>query len=153
MHVIDQQDTLALSPETVQKIAQYVVQAEGHHFDEVAIHLVDTATICDLHAQYFDDPSTTDCISFPVDDEESLSYRVMGDVFVCPETAVTYGTEHNHDPYTETTLYIVHGLLHLMGYDDQEDEAEKAMRAAEARHMAGLAKQKLVLKKEGRGAN
>ncbi len=119
---------------------------EGRQYDEVAIHLVDTLTICDLHAQYFNDPSTTDCISFPVDDDSSMSYRAMGDVFICPETAIAYAQQHQLDVYRETTLYIVHGLLHLMGYDDIEKADEQMMRGAELRHMNALLEQGLVLR-------
>ena len=78
---------------------------------------------------------------------ESDNYVMLGDIFVCPETAVRYAAEHGLDPYVEATLYIVHGLLHLLGYDDIDPADRRFMRRAEARHMKKLQAQGLVLKK------
>ncbi len=97
-----------------------------------------------LHGQYFNDRSLTDCISFPLDESES-PYRVLGDVFVCPQVAIAYAGRNGGDPYLETTLYLVHGLLHLMGYDDITEKDRKKMRAAEERHLSHLQKRRLTL--------
>jgi probable rRNA maturation factor len=118
-----------------------------HHttFDEASIHFVDTPTICDLHEQFFNDPSTTDCISFPMDDAEEEGYRILGDVFVCPETADNYVKSNGGDLYHEITLYVVHGLLHLLGYDDIEEDDQVLMRAEEARYLKQVAAKNLWL--------
>lgn len=145
VYVYDQQHALKLPHDAVQALTTQVVSNEGYHYDEVSIHFVDTKTISELHEQYFDDPSPTDCISFPIDDPDAEGYRVLGDVFVCPETAIEYAEKHGCDPYEETALYIVHGLLHLMGYDDVEEEDRKEMRAAEERHLKSLKKLGLKL--------
>lgn len=122
-----------------------VLAAEGQRCDEVTINFVDTPTICELHKQFFDDPSVTDCISFPIDDMEETGYRVLGEVFVCPKTALDYAKAHKGDPYGELTLYIVHGLLHLMGYDDIAPPDIEEMRAAELRHLNNLRAKGIVL--------
>lgn len=116
-----------------------------HHvaFDEASIHFVDTSTICDLHEQFFDDPSPTDCISFPMDDAEEEGYRIMGDVFVCPETADNYVKSNGGHVYHEITLYVIHGLLHLLGYDDIDEEDQRVMRAEEARYLKQVAAKSL----------
>jgi probable rRNA maturation factor len=118
--IINDQDALAIAEEAVRSLVQCVLEYEGQTCDEVAIHFVSTQKICELHDEFFNDPSSTDCISFPLDDEEESDYRILGEVFVCPATAVEYAQHHSTDPYEETSLYIVHGLLHLMGYDDLE---------------------------------
>lgn len=143
--VFDHQDTLLISPIQIQAVVKHVLLLENTTCHEVSIHLVDTPTICQLHEDYFDDPTTTDCISFPIDDASS-AFRVLGEVFVCPETAQVYATAHHSDPYHEATLYVVHGLLHLLGYDDIEPEDEQVMRAAETKHMEALRKNDLLLK-------
>src|SRR5690606_20293654 len=120
------------------------IQFEGRTCDEVAVHLVDTSTISEMHGEYFNDPTTTDCISFPMDDSSETGYSVLGEIFVCPQTAIDYAAVNQLDPYREVTLYIVHRLLHLMGYDDLGDE-EPLMRAAEMRHMKALEQKKLIL--------
>jgi probable rRNA maturation factor len=145
IHCSNQQSALELSTEQVEQLVRSVISTEGQTCDEVSIQFVDTETICRLHADFFDDPSVTDCISFPIDAEGS-AYRMLGEVFVCPATAVEYAKVHQSDPFEETTLYVVHGLLHLMGYDDIEPEDEPEMRQAEKRHMAALAEKNLVLR-------
>ncbi len=87
---------------------------EGKSYDEVSQHFVTTQEICSLHEEYFEDPSPTDVFPFLLI-MRMKGYKVLGDVFICPETAIEYVTENGGDPYEEMTLYIVHGLLHLMG--------------------------------------
>lgn len=110
------------------------------------MHFVETEEISHLHGQFFGDPSPTDCISFPMDGVEEDGYCVLGDIFVCPNAAIEYAKEHQCDLHEETALYVVHGLLHLMGYDDIKDEDRQQMRAAEKRHMAHLAQLHVSLK-------
>jgi probable rRNA maturation factor len=138
INVIDQQTALNISIEQVEQLVQQVIREEGDTCDEVTIYFVDTPTICQLHEQFFDDPSPTDCISFPIDGEQETHYRLLGEVMVCPATAIEYAIQYEGDTYQETTLYIVHGLLHLMGYDDREEEDIFLMRQAEEHHMARL---------------
>ncbi len=114
-------------------------------YDEVSVYFVDTSAICELHKQYFNDPSVTDCISFPMDDVNEVGYRVMGDVFVCPETATSYVAEHGGDVYHEVTLYVIHGLLHLIGYDDIDDEDRQVMRQGETDYLAHVTAKELWL--------
>jgi len=131
------QDTLSIDNQDVEDVVNSVLELECREYDEVSITFVDEPTIAQLHDEYFDDPSVTDCISFPFENSES-EYRVLGDVIVCPSVAKTYVNKHGGDLKTETTLYLVHGLLHLLGYDDIEEGDREKMRAAEARHMERL---------------
>lgn len=137
IHVIDKQSDLKISPASVQKIVTLVIQGEKQTCDEVSVYLIETEEMCELHERFFGDPSPTDCISLPMDEEDDeLGYRILGDVFICPETAVIYAKKHpDTTPEEETTLYIIHGILHLLGYDDIEDEDIAEMRKAETRYV------------------
>ncbi|MFT4552713.1 MAG: putative rRNA maturation factor [Chlamydiales bacterium] len=146
VQVVHQQSDLQVSEELISPLVNAVLEAEEQQFDEVCIYLVGTEEICRLHKHYFDDSTTTDCISFPMDDNREVGYRVLGDVFVCPRTAIDYAKQHDTEPYEETTLYIVHGILHLLGYDDIDEDDRKKMRSAESRNMANLKKLDLCLK-------
>lgn len=140
MHVAvyNTQKRFPIDAKAVAALAVQVVSAEGRSYDEVAIHFVGTKKICSLHAKYFQDPSITDCISFPIDNEEGDPYSVLGEVFVCPETACSYVKTHGGILYEEITLYVVHGLLHLLGYDDIEEADCRIMREREHFHMNHL---------------
>ncbi len=149
---INAQNDLPIDENSISQTVNLVVQNEERRYDEVTIHFVSVDEICKLHEEYFDDPSPTDCISFPIDlededdEEDEDDYKVMGDVFVCPQVAIEYAIANNGNPYWETTLYVVHGLLHLMGYDDIDELDEKKMRAAESRHMKLLIDQGAIIK-------
>jgi probable rRNA maturation factor len=138
INVKNRQSVYSLPPLLVKRVVKSVIENEGQDCDEVSIFFVSTQAISKLHKQFFDDSSPTDCISFPIDISESLGYRVLGDVFVCPETAVKYVEEHGGNIEREMILYTIHGLLHLMGYDDIDVEDRKAMRRAEKRHLKYL---------------
>jgi probable rRNA maturation factor len=144
IHISNRQSALEINNEETQKIVSSVISAEGQSADEVSIYFVDTEEICQLHQTYFDDPSTTDCISFPMDPPDEPGYRLLGELFVCPETAFTYCATHGGTPKQETILYLVHALLHLMGYDDIEEEDRMEMRAAEQRHLTLLREHSLL---------
>ena len=55
-----------------------------------------------------------------------------GEIVISSDTAISQGAEYGNDPQRELLLYVVHGVLHLMDYDDQTESAERAMRAREA---------------------
>lgn len=144
--VINNQKSLSINASHVKRIVKTVIAFENKKFDEAAIYFVDKDKISEMHAQFFNDPSPTDCLSFPIDNDENEGYLVLGDSFICPQTAIEYAAAHNADPYEEVTLYIVHCLLHLMGYDDISLKDQKKMRAAESRHMEHLQELNLYLK-------
>ncbi|KIC74202.1 putative rRNA maturation factor [Neochlamydia sp. EPS4] len=149
IHVYNKQKNLSFPLRLVKKIADAVIKLENQSCDELSIYFVTPLVISQLHQQYFNDPSTTDCISFPMDTnnqgEEPEKYRILGEIFVCPQTAFEYAKKHSGDPYEECTLYIVHGLLHLMGYEDTERKKKLIMRKAEKKHMVNLKKLNLLL--------
>ena len=140
INVINRQKSLSLPIPLVKRIVKSVIENEGVCCDEVSIYFVSTKEISKLHKQFFDDPTPTDCISFPIDGIQSdkQQYYVLGDVFVCPETAIQYAREKKGDAKQEIILYIIHGLLHLMGYDDMESSDRKRMRQAERKHLKRL---------------
>lgn len=145
--ITNEQSDIVISESQVRELISEVILFEGCNCDEVSLNFVSTQEICTLHEEFFNDPSPTDCISFPMSDKDSFpGLHILGDVFVCPQTAIEYANEHQLNIYEEISLYIVHGLLHLMGYDDISDEDELIMRNAERRHMSHLKEKNLYLK-------
>ena len=105
---------------------------DGPPFGELSLAFLTDSAIADLHAQFLDDPTTTDVITF----EGEPAFGTAGEVCVSADTAQTFATKHGHDFSTELTLYVIHGWLHLAGYDDLEPLKKRRMRAAEKRAMA-----------------
>jgi len=142
--VLNRQEALLIDNDRVRKVVEAVLALEGQRANEMAIYFVDTDEICSLHHEFFDDPSPTDCISFPIDSPEE-EHRFLGEVFICPPTALTYCEKEGGDVREEMTLYLIHGLLHLMGYDDIEEGNRAVMRKTEKRHMESLKMKDLIL--------
>ncbi len=114
----------------------FFLQEKKISTQEVAIYFVGTRKITQLHAEHFNDPTPTDCITFPFDDQ------LLGEIFVCPKAALDYNPKK---PYEETTLYIIHGLLHLLGYDDIDSKKRARMRREEKRLMALAKKHRCII--------
>lgn len=135
--VYNAQKDLKISRHSVQRAV--LLALEYHHVvcDEVAIHFVTNHRMCTLHQEFFDDPSPTDCITFPYKRDHS-QYYFFGEIFVCPKTAFNYVAVHGGDLYKEVTLYMIHGILHLLGFDDMNNKDRKIMQAKEQELMAHL---------------
>lgn len=148
VYVRDKQHDLALKTQKkkVRALVADVAQAERIAGGELAIFFLAPPEMCRLHKHFLGDGSLTDCISLPLDEDISATpYASLGEIFVCPSAAIAYCTESGGDPYRETTLYIVHGLLHLLGYDDIDPRARRKMRQKERTHMERLESKGLLL--------
>jgi probable rRNA maturation factor len=138
IHLFNKQDDLPINRRMVRSLVKAFLKLEEVHCHEVSIYFVDEKTICQLHEQFFDDPSPTDCISFPMDGPEEITYRILGEVFICPQAAIAYSAKRKVNPLNELSLYVIHGLLHLIGYDDIDPKDRAKMRLAEKRHLESI---------------
>lgn len=128
----------------IAKIVRIFLKLEGVDCDEVDISFISDKEMRAMHLEFFDDPSPTDCISFPIDCDEALGYKHLGEVIVCPEVACRYSSKKKLVYLDELVLYIIHGLLHLCGYDDLDPQPRKVMRKRERYHMDYLRLLKLI---------
>jgi probable rRNA maturation factor len=94
---------------------------------ELSIAFVSKAEISRIHEQFMNDRAPTDVITFPADSENGLA----GEICVCPEIAFEYGRENGIQFSDELSLYLIHGYLHLCGFDDRSDGTRTEMRIAE----------------------
>ncbi len=107
------------------RLATHVLEAEEVDEEaELSVLLVGADHIRKLNARFAGDDYATDVLSFPMmeDDQTSL---LLGDVVICPEIAETNAAKLGHDAARELDTLLVHGTLHLLGYD-HDDEEEKA---------------------------
>ena len=121
IHFRNEQNLLSISENSTVDAVNFFLDKEKVDCDELSIYLIDDEKIANLHHHYFQDSSPTDCISFPIDapGEREDGTCFLGEIFVSTETALSYATAHNIDPCQEVLLYIIHGLLHLIGYNDE----------------------------------
>jgi probable rRNA maturation factor len=133
-------------------VARVIHTLDSHHADlatkssplgnaaELSLVFLTDAALAQLHADFLGDPSVTDVITF----EGTAELGTAGEICVSADTAERYAREHRRDFSTELTLYLVHGWLHLAGYDDLSPAKKRVMRRAEAKAMAVLANAKAM---------
>lgn len=78
-----------------------------HQIAEVEVAIVSDRVIADVHQRFMDIPGATDVITFE-----------HGEIVTSAQTAAEYARQYGHGVDQELALYIIHGLLHLNGYDD-----------------------------------
>lgn len=117
MVLSDRQD-LPADHQALIVLAARTLEAEGVHDVELSISLVTPAEMGELHGRYLGDAGPTDVLAFPMDEE-----GLLGDVVICPEVAAG----QNPDVAAELRLLVVHGVLHLLGYDHEEDDERRKM--------------------------
>jgi probable rRNA maturation factor len=139
INIYDRQKDLPLEKLPVRKALRELLGYLQILCDAVSVYFVSKKKICELHNQFFSDPTPTDCITFPMDDSH------LGEIFICPATAISYAKKRGIDPYRETLLYLIHGILHLVGYSDLDPADRKAMRKMERSCMDHLIKRGISL--------
>ena len=107
---------------------------------ELEISLVDEAEMTRLHEEWMDEAGPTDVLSFPMDElrPNELSENdevpvVLGDVVICPDVARKQGDTAGHGMEQELKILLVHGILHLLGFDHLEPEEEAEMFALQGK--------------------
>ncbi len=127
--VADRQRLLSVGAPWLERLIRQVLAVEGVGRAEISLTLVNDRHIGRLHAEWFGDPAPTDVITFPL--SEPAAEPLAGDIVVSTETARRRGREFGWGARHELAYYVVHGLLHLTGYDDTSPARRRAMRARE----------------------
>lgn len=122
---VDEDGLVALARETLLGEALAAV--------ELSVSFVDETEMEDLHVRYMDEPGPTDVLSFPLDEDDLAEdgARILGDVVIAPAVAAR---NNPGDPAAELRLLLVHGILHLLGYDHEDAGEKAAMWARQARY-------------------
>ncbi len=106
---------------------------------EVALVFINDADIRELNAQYRGKDKPTNVLSFASEDELLPGMpAVLGDVILSYDTVRREAAEQDKTVRDHTTHLIVHGLLHLLGYDHEQDDEAEEMEAREVELLAGL---------------
>jgi len=149
----DEQDVVAVDVLRYLRLAQLVLTEEGVPPDaEVSVVFVGEDAIADLNERFLEGDGPTDVLAFPIDEdalpggrqpdqggrgpgspaEASVPPIVLGDVLVCPAVAARQAEGLGRDLDDELALLVVHGVLHLLGYDHAEPDETMKMRGREA---------------------
>ena len=141
IEVTNEQSAVSISVDRVREIVEGTLQAEGVAEAEISVALIDDPAIHRVNRDHLDHDYPTDVISFLFEEEvvgdiggsslRGAGKRIEGEVLVSGDTAVREAAKFGWSEENELALYLVHGLLHLCGYDDLTDEEQPIMRARE----------------------
>ena len=132
--LISNRQALPVDEDGLRALARDTLLAEGEQDVELSVSFVDADEMADLHVRYMDEPGPTDVLSFPLDEKDEGGTRLLGDVVIAPSVAATNNPD---DPAAEVRLLLVHGVLHVLGYD-HEDEDERAEMWARQERYSGV---------------
>jgi probable rRNA maturation factor len=115
-------------PGAVKDLVKAVLDAEEAS-GEVAVAFVDEAAMAGLNARYRRMDSPTDVLAFDYEADEGWPGEpdggsASGEVVVCPQVVVRYAGEEGRDPGRQLGWTLIHGALHLAGYDHETDHGE-----------------------------
>ena len=132
--VDDAQDEIQVDAPRWAGLAEAVLAAHGHA-GELTLTFVDREEITALKVEHFGDPGEhpTDVLAFPLDvaDPDPVGPVLLGDVVVCPSVAAEQCADHAGTLDDELALLVVHGVLHVLGYDHDDAGTTERMRAVE----------------------
>lgn len=118
----------------VEKLCRFVLETMFlHPTTEVSVVFLDEAAMSDLHVEWMDLEGPTDVMSFPMDElrpgsaTKPAESGMLGDIVICPPVAAAQAQKGGHSFLDEVLLLTTHGLLHLMGFDHEEEEEKTEM--------------------------
>ncbi len=112
--------------DTFYKLLEFALKKENLNDVEFNIIFVSLDKIHEINKEYRGIDRPTDVISFALEDnmEIKLEHRVLGDIYICLDKAHEQALEYNHSFLRETSFLMIHGFLHLIGYDHMKKEDE-----------------------------
>lgn len=131
----NQQSLLPIDIERLREAITAVLTGEGLDRAEISVAILDDAAIHAVNRDYLDHDYPTDILSFVFDrDDQSLD----GELIASAETAIRLAAEVGWHAENELLLYLVHGTLHLAGYDDHDFVSGTNMRELERRYLQAV---------------
>jgi probable rRNA maturation factor len=116
--LISNRQDLAVDEAGLAALAEKTLRAERVASGELSLSFVGDEEMEDLHQRYLGEPGPTDVLSFPMAED-----GLLGDIVICPAEA----RRNNADLGSELRLLVVHGVLHLLGYDHEREDERRAM--------------------------
>jgi probable rRNA maturation factor len=116
--LVSNRQTALVNERDLVGVAERTLVGEGRVEGELSLSFVTSEEMADLHATYMGEEGPTDVLSFPMDED-----GLLGDVVIAPAEAA----RNNPDVEAELRLLVAHGVLHLLGYDHEEEAERRVM--------------------------
>lgn len=120
--------------EKISNLAAFTIaKMKLHPQTDLSIIFVDRDSIAELNKRWMGEEGPTDVLSFPMDElrpgdnSENAADSLLGDIVICPQVALEQASLANKPVTAEIDLLLVHGLLHLLGFDHADEIEHKEM--------------------------
>jgi len=114
---------LAKVKKNVQRVVEFTAGYEAY---EITLLIVRDAEMLEINRERRGIDNTTDVLTFPVSDESvNLPFKILGEVVICIDALVRQATEIGHGELDEFYRLLVHGILHLFGYDHETNAKDE----------------------------
>ena len=133
----NRQRTLKINGRYLREITTVLLTELAEPEAELEINLVSPAQMAKVNQDFLQHEGPTDVITFDYR-APSPGAALHGELFVCPAVAVTQAREFGTDWRSELVRYVIHGILHLQGYDDLEPVARRRMKRVEGRTLRAI---------------
>ena len=127
------QDAVPIDRGRLREVVRTVLAGEGVADSEISLAFVDNPTIQRLNVRYLQHDEPTDILTFPL--SEPGANKLAGELVIGAEVALAQAADRGHDVQAELVLYVIHGLLHLCGFDDHDSVDIQKMRARERHYL------------------
>jgi probable rRNA maturation factor len=124
-------------PDAIRRWAAHALQGVGADA-ELVVRIVDEAEMTALNRRYRGKSGVTNVLSFPYDPMPGVSSGLLGDIVVCAPVVVEEAIRQGKSPEAHWAHLVMHGVLHLQGYDHHRDHEARRMEALETRLLEGL---------------
>lgn len=111
-------------PSTLRRVAQSVLEQTGYPSADVSLTLVGKTRMQRLNRTYRQRDYATDVLAFPMQDASQSPEAFVGDIVICVPVALSQASRFGNTPDEELLRLLIHGTLHLLGYDHETTERE-----------------------------
>lgn len=126
VYIIDEQAECLINCEALENQIKTILSLLNCQKKELSILLTDDKKIRKLNKQYRNKNMSTDVLSFSQSEgeENELEHNLLGDIVISITTAMRQSSEHNLSINEEIVLLLIHGILHLLGFDHERSDEE-----------------------------
>jgi probable rRNA maturation factor len=133
VQITKESDDDEIDADLLRAAVRHVLHAEGIAEAQIGVAIVDDRAIHELNRKFLEHDYPTDVITFPLASEDN---HLEGEIAASIDTARRQAAEFGCPPGDELLLYVVHGALHLVGFDDTTAEAKQQMHEKEHEALA-----------------
>lgn len=126
------------SQEDIQRWADIALTVSNDSEREITVRLVDTGESQQLNGEYRDKPKPTNVLSFPFECPPQIELPLLGDLVICPVVVEAEAVEQSKQLQHHYAHLVIHGVLHLLGYDHIDPVQADEMESIETRLLAKL---------------